>query len=72
MSVAYQTASCPYCKEPIARGALRCKHCHAELGKKREVSSPLAKLNSFRTGFLSGILFALVVAVLLYLQFYQP
>ena len=69
MSVARETIRCPFCKETILTGATRCKHCHADLGSKRKRPSPLANLNTFRTGFLSGVLFALIVAVLLYYQF---
>jgi hypothetical protein len=71
MSVAQQTARCPYCREPIAVGAVRCKHCHADLagGGRRRISR-LAPLNTFRTGFLTGLLFSLILAVLVYFQFF--
>ena len=71
MSVAVETARCPYCREKIAVGATRCKHCHADLGESsKKHKNPLNKLDTFRTGFLSGILFTLVLSVLIYFQFF--
>jgi len=70
MSVALQTVRCPYCRELIAAGALRCKHCQADLsGKSEKKKNALTPLNTFRTGFLTGILFCLILAVLMYFQF---
>jgi hypothetical protein len=71
MSVALQTVRCPFCREPIAAGAVRCKHCQADLtGRVDKKKSSFAQLNTFRTGFLSGILFCLILAVLAYFQFF--
>lgn len=72
MSVAHQMVRCPYCREPIAAGAVRCKHCQSDLGTKveKQKSGYLAKLNNFRAGFLCGVLFCLIMAVLVYFQFY--
>ena len=71
MSLAKEMTKCPFCKEPIIAGALRCKHCHAELGStKSKKKNPFAKLNTFRAGFLTGVLFTLVLALLIYMQFY--
>lgn len=73
MPVAKQLKKCPYCTEPINASASRCKHCHADLGAPASGKpAALARLDSFRTGFLSGILFCLILAVLLYLQFRTP
>ena len=69
MSLVKETARCPFCKEVIAAGATRCKHCHAELGGSKKKRSVLAGLNTFRTGFLTGVLFSIIVAILLYMQF---
>jgi hypothetical protein len=70
MSLAKETTKCPYCKEPIAEGAIRCKHCHADLVKRdAKTGSRLARLNTFRIGFLCGIVFTVVIFVLVYLQF---
>jgi hypothetical protein len=71
MSIARTTEKCPYCKEPIISGAVRCKHCHADLkpvGEKKR--SRLARLNTFRVGFISGLVFSIVLAILYYLQFH--
>lgn len=71
MSLAKETTRCPYCKEQIAEGAVRCKHCHADLVKREEKKgSRFTKLNTFRTGFLCGIAFSIVIAVLAYFQFF--
>jgi hypothetical protein len=71
MSIAKSTERCPFCKEPILSGAIRCKHCHADLkpvGEKKK--SRLARLNTFRAGFIGGLLFSIALAVLYYLQFH--
>jgi len=70
MSVAKEMTRCPLCKEPIIAGAVRCKHCHAELGKPKNKKNPLSNLNTFRTGFLTGVLFTLVLVILAYIQFF--
>lgn len=72
MSVAKTMTVCPYCKEPIATGATRCKHCQSDLAavakKKRSV---FAKYNTFRFGFLTGIIFTITLGLLVYLQFFR-
>jgi len=71
MTVAKMSQKCPYCKETINAGATRCKHCHADLsaGSKKKTSA-LANLDNFRTGFLCGILFTLILTVLGYFHFF--
>jgi predicted amidophosphoribosyltransferase len=69
MSVAKQSVICPYCKEQILAGATRCKHCQAELIKVDSKKSRFAGYNTFRTGFLVGVLFTIVVTILGYLTF---
>ena len=69
MSVINKIEKCPFCKEKIQTGAVRCKHCHADLSQKKKKNSYLTKLNNFRTGFLTGILFMLVIVVLIYFQY---
>lgn len=56
---------CPYCQEIIAEKATICKHCHSKITPK--VSNPFKKYNTFRLGFISGILFCLVIYLLYYL-----
>jgi hypothetical protein len=70
MTVAKETVRCPFCREVIASGATRCKHCHADLSEKRQKRSLLARYNTFRVGFLGGVLFTLILIVLIYYQFY--
>jgi len=31
---------CPYCKELIKSGAIKCKHCHSTIGKNGKIVSP--------------------------------
>ncbi len=71
MSVAKETRKCPYCREPIALAATRCKHCHADLNDgSRKRPSSLKKVDTFRTGFLCGVLFTVVIYLLIYYQFF--
>ena len=58
---------CPKCKEAVNAAAIRCKHCHAEIGTAKK-KSLWSGQNTFRLGFLSGILFALIVVLLIYWQ----
>ncbi len=73
MTLAKQTAICPFCKEIIASGATRCKHCQADLAKANaeKKKSRFAALNTFRMGFLTGVLFSIVLAILAYFQFWK-
>ena len=71
MALAKESARCPYCRESIAVGAIRCKHCHTDLAQpKRKKLNPFGPVNNFRTGFLCGILFSLIILVLGYYQFF--
>ncbi len=69
MSVVKENQKCPFCKETIAAGATICRHCHSKLSEVRAQKSFFARYNTFRFGFLVGVLFALAIAVLFYLQF---
>ncbi|UCG60952.1 MAG: hypothetical protein JSV52_11560 [Candidatus Zixiibacteriota bacterium] len=69
MTLARNFTKCPYCREEIAEGAIRCKHCHADLSDLKKKESVWAKYNCFRTGFLVGILFTIVLSIILYLHF---
>lgn len=70
MSVVKEIQKCPYCKEAIAPGAIKCKHCFSEISSPQK-ASPFKKYNNFRLGFLVGILFLLVVELLIYIQFFS-
>ena len=72
MSLAKTTATCPFCKETIHPQAVKCKHCQSDLSAAKEKKrSYFAQYNTFRFGFLAGVLFAVVMAILLYVQFYM-
>ena len=69
MSLATTTDRCPHCKEPVHREATRCKHCQGTIDRPRSRWARLKKkLNTFRTGFVSGVVFATILFVLLYFQ----
>jgi len=71
MSVAKELQKCPFCLEPIMAGATRCKHCQVDLTAiGQEKRSRLAKLQTFKTGFLTGLLFSLIIVLLLWAHFY--
>ncbi|MFQ5499618.1 MAG: hypothetical protein ACE5FH_08090 [Candidatus Zixiibacteriota bacterium] len=69
MSVAKQKSKCPYCKETIAVGATKCKHCQSDLPRKRKWFR-LSRWNTFRIGFAVGVLFTLALSILAWIQFY--
>ena len=69
MSLAKETKRCPFCQEQISATAIRCKHCHADLsGPEKQSKNRLGKYDNFRVGFISGIIFSAVMAILAYLQ----
>jgi hypothetical protein len=69
MVLAKQLTKCPFCLEPILAGARRCKHCQADLPVVKKRWSWTTRLNTFRTGFWTGLVFCAVVAALAWLQF---
>ena len=74
VGVAKPLKKCPFCREPIAAEAVRCKHCQADLtgSAAPETPSPtFSRFNTFRVGFLAGLLFAAILAVIAYLHFSQ-
>ena len=71
MAIAKEMTRCPLCKEPIIAGASRCRHCHADLAvTSSKKKSWFVKIDDFRHGFLTGILFTLILVVLAYFQFF--
>ena len=71
MSVPKLMQKCPFCLEPIIAGATRCKNCQADLSSaaKRQ-KTWFSQYDFFRVGFLTGLLFGLIVAILIYGHFY--
>jgi hypothetical protein len=71
MTLAREMTRCPLCREPILAGASRCRHCHADLGAASSKKNPyFSKIDDFRHGFLTGILFTLLLVVLAWFQFF--
>lgn len=71
MAVLETTRACPECRERIKIGATRCKYCGAEISPKKQAGRPLSKrVNNFRFGFITGVLFTAVLVVLIYYQFF--
>ena len=60
---------CPYCAEAIKAEAVRCKHCHADLGQKI-ITQPGTTSSSGKSMGLAGkIVIGMVAAVTLFLAF---
>ncbi len=69
MAVAKLMVRCPLCREPIVAGATKCKHCHSDLSSlSSSRNSRFQKVNTFRLGFLTGVLFTLTLVLLTYLH----
>ncbi|MDX9858336.1 MAG: hypothetical protein RBT76_11130 [candidate division Zixibacteria bacterium] len=69
MSLVKETKRCPYCQEAISVTAIRCKHCHADLsGPAKSSINRSARYNTFRFGFVAGLLFSVMIAILGYLH----
>jgi predicted amidophosphoribosyltransferase len=72
MSLAKTAGVCPYCKEPIHPQAVKCKHCQSDLSAtKKSTRAAFTKHLTFRNGFLTGVVFSIVMAVLAYFQFFR-
>jgi predicted amidophosphoribosyltransferase len=66
MVVVKPLKKCPYCREPIAAEATRCKHCQADLtDKPKSRSGRWREYDNFRVGFLTGVLFSILLALLI-------
>jgi hypothetical protein len=69
MSLAKETKRCPYCHEVISSAAIRCRHCHADLtSPSKSGKHRLGQYNTFRFGFIGGLLFSVMIAILGYLH----
>ena len=71
MVLVTEKAKCPFCKETIPKGAALCKHCQSLLPPPKAKNKLSKQVNTFRTGFLAGILFSLLIAYLAYQHFAQ-
>lgn len=71
MTLVRNLERCPLCKEPIIPGAVRCKHCHADLRKDTAKSvGRFQRIDNFRAGFIAGTVFTAVLVILIYIQFF--
>ena len=69
MSIAGQMDRCPFCREPILQGAKVCKHCHKDIPPKKK--QWLKRLDTFKFGFLMGMIFTALLVILAYIHIYQ-
>jgi hypothetical protein len=70
MSLAKTTSVCPFCKEVIADGATKCKHCQSDLSElKRKKKSYFSRYNTFKFGFYTGALGVLLLGLAVYVYF---
>lgn len=68
MSYPKPPVPCPQCRELIHPEAKRCKHCHAELTIDAPKPDRLkTKLNTFRLGFITGIVLSVLLALAIYI-----
>ncbi|RKX25422.1 MAG: hypothetical protein DRP47_09850 [Candidatus Zixiibacteriota bacterium] len=65
MALLAQTDKCPFCKETITKGSTICKHCGSMIPPPKK-STFIKMINTFRTGFLAGILFSILMYYLLF------
>jgi hypothetical protein len=71
MSVAKTTSTCPFCRETIAEGAIRCKHCHADLATlSKKKKTVFARYNTFKYGFVTGGVTVIVLFLVIYFKFF--
>ena len=61
---ARNVAECPFCRELVAKGAIRCPHCHANLKIPKRAKKPPVLLSSFMMGFYAATLFWLILIIL--------
>lgn len=66
-----ESPKCKYCLEPVNAGAIRCKHCQADLTSGGKKKSRFAKYDNFRFGFLFGVIFTVALGVVAYFHFYR-
>jgi hypothetical protein len=51
---------------------VKCKHCQSDLSAtKKSTRAAFTKHLTFRNGFLTGVVFSIVMAVLAYFQFFR-
>jgi hypothetical protein len=63
-SNARNVIECPFCKELVTRGALRCPHCHADLKVPKKMKKPPFMLSSFMVGFYTATALWLFLIIL--------
>jgi hypothetical protein len=63
-SSARNVTECPFCKELVSRGAIRCPHCHANLKIPKKVKKTPFWMSSFMVGFYTATLLWLFLIIL--------
>lgn len=61
---ARNVVECPFCKELVSRGALRCPHCHANLKIPRKARRAPFWISPFMLGVYTASIFWVILIVL--------
>ena len=59
--MARNVVECPFCKELVAKGAVRCRHCQADLKLPKKRRRRPFFLHSFMLGMYAATIFWLII-----------
>lgn len=68
-SNARSVTECPFCRELVAKGAMRCPHCHADLKTPKKKKRPPIWRGPFMLGFYMATVFWIAVIILIFWKF---
>jgi len=60
---ARNVVTCPFCKELVSKGAMRCPHCHSNLVVPRKKKRRPFWMGSFMLGFYAATVFWLLLII---------
>ncbi len=60
---ARNVVTCPFCKELVARGAVRCPHCHSNLVVPRKRKKRPFVIGNFMLGFYAATIIWLLLII---------
>jgi len=55
---------CPFCQEIVAKGAVRCPHCHADLKAPQRIKKNPFYMSSFMIGFYTATFFWIMLIII--------